>query len=217
MRHHGGRDTERDELVERGVLGRLPRLAPDLVPPRQHARVPMTAFAVVHGDAARDDRAGLLETFARLAQRGGVKTELGLEVLDRARSRGLQMPHQPRAIVGRRIGLLERGTAQRIRGARRFGREEQRLAAMQFRLEDVVAERELAAPAPLRLRPRREALLRVIESFLVRGGEEARDAAVLGQREQLAIGEEREGVVQCPQLPIRSEPAVVKPPGAKLR
>ena len=81
----------------------------------------MTALAVVDGDAARDDRAGLLEPFARLAQRGRVKTELRLEVLDRARSRGLQMAHQPRAIVGSRVGLLERGAAERIRGARGFG------------------------------------------------------------------------------------------------
>jgi len=88
---------------------------------------------------------------------------------------------------------------------------------MQLRLEDIVAERELAAPAPLRLRPRGEALLRLIEGLLVRGGEETRDAAVLGQREQLAVGEECERVVQCPQLPVRGEPAVVEPPGAKLR
>ena len=88
---------------------------------------------------------------------------------------------------------------------------------MQLRLEDIVAERELAAPAPLRLRPRRETLLGVVEGLLMRGGEEARDAAVLGQREQLAIGEERERVIQCPQLPVGGEPAVVEPPGAKLR
>ena len=31
------------------------------------------------------------------------------------------MAHQPRAIVGSRVGLFERGAAERIRGARRFG------------------------------------------------------------------------------------------------
>jgi hypothetical protein len=50
----------------------------------------------------------------------------------------------------------------------------------------------------------------------VRRGEQRRQAAVLGQREDLALGEEREGVVQRPQLPVGGEPAVVEPPSAEL-
>jgi hypothetical protein len=50
----------------------------------------------------------------------------------------------------------------------------------------------------------------------MRRGEERRQAAILCEREDLAFGEEREGVVQRPQLPVGSEPAVVEPPSAEL-
>jgi hypothetical protein len=126
------------------------------------------------------------------------------------------MPHQTRAIVLGRFRLRECRAAQRIDGARGLRREKERLAAVQLRLEDVVALRQLAAPRPLRLRPRCEALLRLVEGFFVRGREERREAAVLRQREDAPFGEKCERVVQRPQLPVRSQPAVMEAPGAKL-
>jgi hypothetical protein len=126
------------------------------------------------------------------------------------------MTHETRAVVGRGLGLVECGAAQRVEGARRVGGEEERLAAMELCLVDILARGELATPAPLRLRPRREALLRLVERLLVCGGEEARQTAVLREREEPTVREERERVVQRPQLPIRCEPAVAEAPRAKL-
>ncbi len=51
----------------------------------------------------------------------------------------------------------------------------------------------------------------------MRRGEERWQAAVLRQRQDLALGEEREGVLKCPQLPVGSEPAVMETSGAELR
>src|SRR5258708_6148099 len=39
-----GSHAEDHQLLERGVLRRLPRFAPHLVPAREHARVPMAAL-----------------------------------------------------------------------------------------------------------------------------------------------------------------------------
>ena len=126
------------------------------------------------------------------------------------------MTHQARAFVVAAFGLLERCAAKRIDRARTFSREEERLSAVQLRLVDVVAQRELATPRPFRLRPRGEARLRRVEGLFVRRGEERGQAAVLREGEDLALREEREGVVQRPQLPVGGEPAVVEPPSAEL-
>src|SRR5436309_12873770 len=83
--------TEQDELVERDVLRRLPRLAPHLVPAPEHARVAMAALAVLDRDPAREDRAGLLEPLAHLPQHRGVEAELALQLLDGARTGGPQL------------------------------------------------------------------------------------------------------------------------------
>src|SRR5207249_6020863 len=99
VRDDGGADAEQDELVERDILRRLPRLAPHLVPAREHARVAMAALAVLDRDPAREDRAGLLEPLAHLPQHRGVEAELALQILDGARTGGLQMTQQAREIV----------------------------------------------------------------------------------------------------------------------
>src|SRR5207249_4480744 len=84
--------------------------------------------------------------------------------------------------------FAQRGAAERIRGARALGREEQRLAAVQLRLIDALALRELATPGPLRLWPRGEAGLRRVVGLLVRCTEEARQARVLRERQHLSVG-----------------------------
>src|SRR5258706_10820598 len=138
MCHNGRTHTEHDELVERGVLGRLPRLAPHLIPARQHARMAVPALAVLDRQSPRHARAALLEELARLAQGVRVEPELRLEILDRAGTRGREMADELRAVVVARLSLLERGAAQGVRGAGALGREEQRLSAVQLRLEDVL-------------------------------------------------------------------------------
>lgn len=173
VREHRRTNAQHHELFQRGVLRRLPWLAPDLIPARENARVAVPALAVLHRHAPRDDRAVALEAFTHLAQRRGGEAELGLEILHRAGAGAGQMPHQTRGVVVARLRLRQRGTAQRVRSARAFGREEQRLPAMELRLEDVGALGELAAPAPLRLGPRREALLRRVVGLLVRRREQA--------------------------------------------
>jgi hypothetical protein len=173
-------------------------------------------LAVLDREPARHDRAALLESLARLAQGVRVEPELRFQILDRARTRGREMPDELRAVVLARLGLLERGAAQRVGRAGALGGEEQRLPAVELRLEDVLVLRDLATPAPLRLRPRGEALLRRVVRLLVRRAEETRQAGVLRQGEQLAIGQEREGVVERPQLPVGSEPAVTEPSRAQL-
>src|SRR5687767_6291052 len=87
-----------DELFERGVLRGLPRLAPYLIPTREHARMAVPALAVLDGDATRDDRAVALERLTHFAQRGRGETELRFEILDAARPRAGQMPHQARGV-----------------------------------------------------------------------------------------------------------------------
>jgi hypothetical protein len=176
----------------------------------------MPALAVLDRDAARHDRAALLESLARLAQGVRVEPELRLQILHRARAGGRQVPHELRAVVLARLRLLERGAAERVGSAGALGREEQRLSTMQLRLEDVLVLRDLPTPAPLRLRPRGEALLRRVVGLFVGRAEKAWQAGVLREREQLAISEEREGIVDCPQLPVGSEPAVTEPPRAEL-
>src|SRR5258706_15306692 len=99
MCHNGRTHTEHDELVERGVLGRFPRLAPHLIPARQHARMAVPALAVLDREAARHDRAALLEALARLAQGVRVEPELGLQILDPARTRGCGGAPQLRAVA----------------------------------------------------------------------------------------------------------------------
>src|SRR3982074_1889680 len=85
VREDRGAHAENDQLFERGVLRGLPRLAPHLIPPRKDARMPMSALAVLDGDAARHDRAVALEPLTHLAKSGGRETERGLQVLDGAR------------------------------------------------------------------------------------------------------------------------------------
>jgi len=50
----------------------------------------------------------------------------------------------------------------------------------------------------------------------VRRREEARQARVLRERQELPIEKERDGVVERPQLPVGSEPAVMESPGTQL-
>jgi hypothetical protein len=51
----------------------------------------------------------------------------------------------------------------------------------------------------------------------VSGREEARQSRVLRQRQHAPVLQERVGVVERPQLPVRSEPAVEETLRAKLR
>jgi hypothetical protein len=51
----------------------------------------------------------------------------------------------------------------------------------------------------------------------MRGREEARQARVLREREDLPVGQERDSVVEGPQLPVGGESAVVETPGTQLR
>src|SRR5438309_10975555 len=101
VRQDRGAHAEDHQLFERGVLRRLPRFAPDLIPARKHARVPMAAFAVLDRDAPRDDRAVALETLTHLAQRGGREAELGLHVFDGAWTGGREVPPYSCAVLGR--------------------------------------------------------------------------------------------------------------------
>src|SRR5438552_18760815 len=71
VREDRGTHPEHHQLFERGVLRRLPWFAPHLVPPREHARMPVATFAVLDRDAASDDRAFALEAFTTLASLGG--------------------------------------------------------------------------------------------------------------------------------------------------
>src|SRR5258705_12649348 len=57
MRQHRGTHPDDHELFERGVLRRLPRLAPHLIPAREHARVAASAPAVLDRETAGHDRA----------------------------------------------------------------------------------------------------------------------------------------------------------------
>ena len=50
----------------------------------------------------------------------------------------------------------------------------------------------------------------------MRGREERGQAAVLREGENASFGKERERVVQGPQLPVWSEPAVMETPRAEL-
>ena len=217
VRQDGGAHTEDDELFERGVLRGLPRLAPHLIPAREHARVAVPAFAVLDGHASRDDRAVSLERLTHLAQRRGRETELRLQILDAARTCTGEVPHQARRVVVTGFRLRQRSTAERVGRASRLRREEQRLAAVDLRLEHIRAFRELAAPAPLRLRPRRETLLRRVVRVLVCRGEQAGQRDVLRESQHPAVLKERMGVVERPQLPVRGEPAVEETLRAKLR
>ena len=176
----------------------------------------VTALAVLGREALGNDGTALLETLAHFAQRRRVEPELLLQIFDAARPGTFEMADQARAIVVATLRLLERGATERVDRASALRREEQSLSAMQFRFVDAIALRQLPTPRPLRLWPRGEARLRGIESLLVRRREQRRQAAVLRQREDLALGEEREGVVQRPQLPVGSKPAVVEPPSAEL-
>jgi len=177
----------------------------------------MAAFAVLHRDAAGNDCAVALETLAHLAERSGREAKLGLQVLDGARARSGEVPQHPCAVVGCRFGLRKRGAAERIGRARAIGIQEQRLPAVELGLEDVRTPSELAAPAPFRLRPRRETLLRRVVRLLMRRSEQARDRGVLREREQASVLQECMGVIERPQLPVGSEPAVEKALRAELR
>src|SRR5512143_236188 len=216
VRHDRGTHTEHHELVERGLFGGLPRLAPHLIPSRQDARMTLATLGVLHGDATRDDRAAPFERVAELAERRRLEAELALQILYGARPRRPQMPHDASGIVLAALGRLERRPAERIGRACALRRQEERLPPVQLRLEDTFALRDLATPAPLRLRPRREAPLRLLERLLVRRREEAGQDAVLRERQDLPFRKEREGIVERPQLPVGSEPAVEEPPCAKL-
>jgi len=127
------------------------------------------------------------------------------------------VPQHPCAVVGRRLGLRKRGAAQRIGRARAIGIQEERLPAVELGLEDVRTPGELAAPAPFRLWPRRETLLRRVVGLFMRRSEQARDRRVLREREQAPVLQECMGVIERPQLPVGSEPAVEKALRAELR
>src|SRR5258706_2556757 len=183
MRQHRSTHADNDELFERGVLRRLPRLAPHLIPAREHARVAVSALAVLDRETAGHDRAVALEALTHLAKGRGRETELRLHVLHAARPRTGEMPDQARGVVVSGFRLRERRAAERIGGARRLGRKEERLATVQLRLEYVRTVGQLAAPVPLRLRPGCEALLRRVVPLFVRRGEQT------GQRRVLREGE----------------------------
>src|SRR5258706_11543853 len=217
MRQHRSTYADDDELFERGVLRRLPRLAPHLIPAREHARVALSTLAVLDRETAGHDRAVALEAFTHLAEGRCRKTELRLHVLHAARPRTGEMPDEARGIVVAGFRLRERSTAERIGGACRFGRKEERLATVQLRLEYVGPLRQLAAPVPLRLRPGGEALLRRVVRLLVRRGEQAGQRRVLREREHASVLEEGVRIVERPQLPIWSEPAVEETLRAELR
>jgi hypothetical protein len=127
------------------------------------------------------------------------------------------VPQHPCAVVGRRFGLRKRGAAQRIGRARAIGIQEQRLSAVELGLEDVRTPGELAAPAPFRLWPRRKTLLRRVVCLLMRRSEKARDRGVLCERKQAPVLQECMGVIERPQLPVGSEPAVEQALRAELR
>ena len=81
----------------------------------------MAALAVLGRDALRHEGAALLETLAHSAQRGGVESELLLQVFDAARPRSFEVAHQTRALVVAALRLLERGAAERVDRTRAFG------------------------------------------------------------------------------------------------
>ena len=176
----------------------------------------LTALAVLGGDALRHDGPALLESLAHLTQRRRVQAELLLQIFDAAGPGALEMSHETRALIVAALCFLERRAAQRVDRARPLRREEQRLSAVQLGLVDAIALRQLPTPRPLRLGPRGEARLRGIEGLLMRCREQRWQAAVLRQGEDLALREEGKGVVQRPQLPLRSKPAVVEPACAEL-
>src|SRR5437867_9888652 len=88
---------------------------------------------------------------------------------------------------------------------------EEHLAAMDLEREHPWPKRELAAPGPLRLRPRSESGGAALVRFLVRRREEAWQRRVLRERENAAIDEEGLGLVEGLELAVRRQPAVVKP------
>src|SRR5688500_6880545 len=103
------------------------------------------ALAVLDGNASCDDRSVALERFTHLAERRGRETELRFQVLDTARPRAGEMPHQTRRVVVTGFRLRQRRAAERVGRASGVGREEQGLAAVDLRLEDIRPLRELAA------------------------------------------------------------------------
>src|SRR5207245_3828587 len=78
-------------------------------------------------------------------------------------------------------------------------------------------QRELAAPRPLRLRPRAEARGAALVRLFVGRREKTWQRGVLREREHAAIDEERLGLVERVQLSIRRQPAIVQPLLAQLR
>src|SRR5213593_574084 len=211
MREDRGANADEHELRERLVLIRLPRLVPHLVPAGEFAGVAVPAFPVVDRDVARHDGRERLELLADFLECRSGETELVLDVVELRRSRGSQVTHEARALVAGGIRLGERRAGQRIDRAHRGLMAEEHLAAMDLEREHAWPKRELAAPWPLRLRPRSESGGPTLVRFLVRRREEAGQRGVLCERENATIDEERLRLVERLELAIRREPAVMKP------
>ena len=196
VREHRGANADEHELGERLVLIRFPRLVPHLIPSRELAGVAMPALPIVDGDVARHDSRETLELLTHLPQRGRREAELVLHVVQLRWSGGFQMTHQTRALVAGGVRLRERGPCQGIDRAQRSLMAEEHLAAMHLEREHPGPERELAAPRPLRFRPRPESGRATLVRLLVRRREETRQRGVLREREHAAIDEEGFGFIE---------------------